>query len=158
MDVPVGPLRISGVHMKLVDSHSGVEVIERSECLLLLRSRAVGRLALVEGGQPQIYPVNYALDGEHVIFRTGDGTKFATSLRGGAVSFEIDDVDTHTRNAWSVVVSGWARVIDDLVRVERLAALELHAWSGPLKDHWVAITPERITGRRVAPRDLRSAS
>jgi nitroimidazol reductase NimA-like FMN-containing flavoprotein (pyridoxamine 5'-phosphate oxidase superfamily) len=144
--------------MKLVDSHSGVEVIERSECLMLLQSRFVGRLALVEGGQPQIYPVNYAMDGDHVIFRTGDGTKFATSMRGGAVSFEVDEVDQHTRTGWSVVVSGWARVINDLVRIERLAEVELEPWSGPLSHHWVAVNPERITGRRVAPGTRRVAS
>lgn len=158
MELRSGPVRTSGVKMKLIDSHSGVEVIERSECLTLLRSRIVGRLALVDGGQPQIYPVNYAMDGDHVVFRTGDGTKFAASERGGAVSFEIDDVDLHTRTAWSVVVSGWARVIDDLVRLERLVAVELEPWSAPSHDHWITINPERITGRRVAPGARRLAS
>jgi hypothetical protein len=74
------------------------------------------------------------------------------------VSFEIDDVDLHTRTAWSVVVSGWARVIDDLVRLERLVAVELEPWSAPSHDHWITINPERITGRRVAPGARRLAS
>jgi nitroimidazol reductase NimA-like FMN-containing flavoprotein (pyridoxamine 5'-phosphate oxidase superfamily) len=102
--------------------------------------------------------VNYAMDGEHVIFRTGDGTKFTASKRGEAVSFEVDEVDQHSRTGWSVVVSGWARVVDDLVRIGRLTEIGLEPWSGPLSHHWVAVNPERITGRRVEPGPRRMAS
>lgn len=137
--------------MRLIDTRTGIEVMDRTECLELLAATSVGRIAVVDAGHPVIFPVNYAMDGEHIVFRTAPGTKFDATVRGTPVSFEIDWTDDTTRAAWSVVVTGWARVIetpDDLARAE---SLDLHPWSDHLKPHFIGVHAERVSGRRVTP-------
>jgi hypothetical protein len=77
--------------MALVDRRTGIEVIEERECLRLLDAEVIGRLAVLDGGSPLILPINYAMDGRHVVFRTAPGTKVDAKNR--ARSFEIDGHD-----------------------------------------------------------------
>lgn len=138
--------------MKLTDEH-GLEVLSREECLARLREHSVGRLAVVAGGRPEIFPVNYVLDGEAVVFRTDEGTKLAAADRA-LVAFEIDEIDVATRTGWSVVVHGRAEemtTFDGPVRERSLRELGVDPWAGGEKRHWVRIEPLSITGRRVAP-------
>jgi nitroimidazol reductase NimA-like FMN-containing flavoprotein (pyridoxamine 5'-phosphate oxidase superfamily) len=137
--------------MRFIDGRTGIEVIDREECLQLLRSTDIGRIAVVEAGHPVIFPVNYAMDGELIVFRTAEGTKLDAAVRGGPVAFEIDDPDRHTRTAWSVVVTGWSRLATTPSQAERFEALGLRPWSSHQKDNWVVVHPERISGRRIVP-------
>jgi nitroimidazol reductase NimA-like FMN-containing flavoprotein (pyridoxamine 5'-phosphate oxidase superfamily) len=43
---------------------ASMESLGRTECLNLLATAQVGRVALVVDGHPEILPVNYALDGD----------------------------------------------------------------------------------------------
>ena len=79
--------------------------LSREECLRLLATQEFGRLAVVEDGQPLVFPVNFAVDGDIVVFRADPGTKLAAASLG-RVAFEVDDVDVTTRSGWSVVVVG----------------------------------------------------
>jgi len=146
--------------VKLVDSRTGIEWIEERECLRLLASQEVGRLGFVAGGNAEILPINYALDGTTVVFATGPGTKLAGAATGSAVVFEIDGVDLTTRSGWSVIIHGTAyelTVFDRPSLVERVRSLELHPWAGD-KPYIVRIEPRSITGRRVGPDPLTGAS
>jgi len=135
--------------MRLIDGRTGIEVIDRDECLVLLRSDATGRIAVVDAGHPVIFPVNYAVDDELIVIRTAEGTKLDATLKGGPVSFEIDDTDRHTRTGWSVIVTGWARVVSTPGRAAELERLDLQSWSAHQKDNWIEVHPERISGRRI---------
>ena len=135
--------------MRLIDGRTGIEVIDRDECLGLLRSHDTGRIAVVDAGHPVIFPVNYAMDGELIVFRTAAGTKLDAALKGGPVAFEIDQTDRHTRTGWSVIVTGWARVASSSGRTKELEKLPLQPWSSHQKDNWIEIHPERISGRRI---------
>lgn len=135
--------------MRMIDGRTGIEVMDRAECLRMLRTDDVGRVAVVDAGHPVIFPVNYAVDGEHIVFRTAEGTKLDATLKGGPVSFEIDETDRHTRTGWSVIVTGWARVATNAEDIARLEQLELQPWSEHRKDNWIVIHPERISGRRI---------
>ena len=42
---------------------------------------------------PAAHPVNYLLDGEEVVFRTGSGTKLTAAARGIVVGFQVDEID-----------------------------------------------------------------
>jgi len=137
--------------MRLIDGRTGIEVIERGECMELLGSTVVARVAVVDAGHPVIFPVNYAMDGEHVVFRTAPGTKLDAVVRGAPVCVEIDWTDPSTRTAWSVVVTGWARVVETAEERARAEALDLQPWSEHEKDHFVAVFPERVSGRRITP-------
>lgn len=46
-----------------------------AECLALLGRPNLGRIAIVIDGQPQIFPVNYAINGRIIAIRTAAGSK-----------------------------------------------------------------------------------
>ncbi|MGH9248153.1 MAG: pyridoxamine 5'-phosphate oxidase family protein [Acidimicrobiales bacterium] len=68
------------------DLHPRLEVIQCDECLRLLAGDEIGRLAVISGNTPIVLPVNYALDGETVVFRTDSGTKLDRGPRARASS------------------------------------------------------------------------
>jgi len=108
-----------------VDNRTGIEIIERRECLALLAADDFGRIGILEGASPLILPVNYALDGEAIIFRSGEGSKLAAARRTAAC-FEIDGHDSARHEGWSVVARGRLEEVTPYEgpALERLAALE----------------------------------
>ena len=127
-----------------------IEEIAADECLRLLATQKVGRVGVVLGNQPLILPVNYALDGDTIVFRTDPGTKlFAASLE--RVAFEVDEIDRQGRMGWSVLVQGVGQELkrSDGEAFERAQALPIVPWVGGEKQHWVRVVPAHITGRRV---------
>ena len=121
-----------------------------AECLELLAGHEVGRVAVVVDGQPMIFPVNYALDGQFIVFRNDPGTKL-THASFGRVAFEVDEIDPTRKEGWSVVVTGSAReftgAIDDASVREQ--TMPLTPWASGPKEHWVRIISHEITGRRL---------
>ncbi|HEX7263904.1 MAG TPA: pyridoxamine 5'-phosphate oxidase family protein [Candidatus Dormibacteraeota bacterium] len=128
---------------------AGLEEIPEDECLEILQQHGLGRIAVVVDGQPQIFPVNYAMSGRIVVFRTGSGTKLSHAP-GTKVCFEIDDFDLASGAGWSVMVQGLAVDATDSFDDVSWAAHAAAPW--PLapgaKPFRVAIEPIRITGRR----------
>src|SRR3954466_510058 len=117
--------------MKLVDRRTGVEVVDTAECLRLIASEEVGRLAVVSGGQPHVIPVNYVVDGDTIVFRSADGTKLRAALEG-SVAFEVDHFDRPGRGGWSVVVHGRGEEITAAAppaEVARASALGVDPWA-----------------------------
>jgi nitroimidazol reductase NimA-like FMN-containing flavoprotein (pyridoxamine 5'-phosphate oxidase superfamily) len=135
------------------DVHAGNVVLEdlsREECLAHLARTPVGRVGGVAHGRPFLFPVNYLLDGETVVFRTEPGTK----LEGagfGRVAFEIDGIDESAKLGWSVIVQGVGAEITEMIddHSERLRELGVVPWAPGEKAHWVAIQAESITGKRI---------
>ena len=74
-----------------VDRRSGLEIIDQGECMALLEQHVLGRIAVVEGGAPIIFPVNYAMIGHRVVVLTAPGAKVDAVHR--SVCFEVDDYD-----------------------------------------------------------------
>ena len=136
--------------MRTVDPRSGLERIDRDECLRLLAADSIGRLAVIVGGAPVVFPVNYAMDGEAIVIRTDPGAKLDAVGRSTA-SFEIDRFDRDARTGWSVVVMGRCEEVTryDASTLERVQALPVDPWAGGDKAHWVRLACEHVTGRRV---------
>lgn len=120
--------------------------LTRAECLDLLSSRSVGRLAYIaRAGVPDIVPVNYAMDGERLILRSGPGPKLQAAVRRDLVAFEVDDIDEDSHTGWSVVVTGIATRI-----LAQDAAFSAPApWASGPRRHTIRIAPRRIDGRRL---------
>lgn len=134
--------------MVLSDRRNDIEVIERRECLALLADAVMGRLAVLEGGAPLILPVNFTLLDEHVVLRTGAGSKLDAG-HGSPACFEIDGFDAEHRSGWSVVVRGHLHEVDrydqaELVRLQGLA----DPWVGE-REHVLELRPWSVTGRRL---------
>lgn len=125
-----------------------VENLENHECWALLRTVSVGRLAVLAEGRPDIFPINFTVDGGTVVFRTGQGTKLAAATGGDYVAVEADGVDATTGLAWSVVVKGTAAAVSGTEQILDTAALYLFPWQSGKKDVFVRVSPDSITGRR----------
>jgi nitroimidazol reductase NimA-like FMN-containing flavoprotein (pyridoxamine 5'-phosphate oxidase superfamily) len=130
---------------------SEVHTLDRAECLELLRTVTVGRIAFTERGLPAIQPVNFTVDGSNVIIRTSGGGKLAAAVAGAMVAFEADKVDAATRTGWSVVVMGHASLIRDIDQLVALAGPDSHPWLPGRSGHVIRIRSERITGRCIVP-------
>jgi hypothetical protein len=83
-----------------------MEELDDTECRRLLAERHLGRLAIPDFGGPMIFPVNYVLDQDLVVFRTDPGSKLDAATERESVAFVVDAVDEATRTGWSVVVRG----------------------------------------------------
>ena len=139
--------------MRMMDARTGLEVLSRDECLRLLREHAVGRVAVVAGGRPLIFPVNYTVDGATVVFRTDAGTKLDGVSSGFNVAFEIDGIEPLYHTGWSVVLTGHGREIVEPNERRAVAELPVRPWARGEKAHFVRIRPDTITGRRIITLD-----
>jgi nitroimidazol reductase NimA-like FMN-containing flavoprotein (pyridoxamine 5'-phosphate oxidase superfamily) len=120
--------------------------LSEDECWNLLARRELGRLAIVADGRPDIFPVNYVVDGARVLFRTAPGSKLAELSANPHVAFEVDEYDDAF--AASVVLKGTARRLELQDEIDAADALALTSWVPTLKYRWVRISPATITGRR----------
>ena len=135
--------------MHLIDPKTGIEVLDRSECLRLLAARQVGRVGVVIAGRPVVLPVNYVLDADTVIFRTAAGTKLDAALRSATVAFEIDHTDPVFQTGWSVLASGRAELVTGAHDLAHAATLPLRPWASHEMSNWVRVHLDELTGRRV---------
>jgi len=125
-----------------------VAELSADESWELLHAAQFGRLAVVIGGAPEIFPINVAAKHPSIYFRTAEGTKlFGTSI-GHAVAFESDRVDGS--GAWSVVVKGTSREVTTRDETDAVDALGLESWVPTVKHRLVAIDVTSVSGRRFA--------
>lgn len=132
-----------------------IEELPRDECLALIASQVIGRIAVADfGAAPLVVPVNFLLAGETVVFRTDFGSKFRLAVLGEhPVSFEVDGVDPGRRTGWSVLLTGMAAEVED----SEHGRMPVQPWAPGRKSHWVRIVPESISGRRIALAPLSGA-
>jgi nitroimidazol reductase NimA-like FMN-containing flavoprotein (pyridoxamine 5'-phosphate oxidase superfamily) len=126
------------------DRTEPVNVMHPVESWEFLRSQEIGRLAFHLLGEVHIVPINYAVDGERLVFLTSEGSKLLGVTMNADVAFEVDEIsDEH---ATSVIVKGRARHLQgsETTVVERLP---LRPWVGTPKFQVVAIEVDEISGR-----------
>ena len=127
-----------------------IEAIPPTICWNLLATTTVGRVGLLVDSMPEVLPVNYAIDGESILFRTGEGTVL-TQASMKVVAFEADHLDPSDQSGWSVMVQGFARDIGDAVDAtsKRLKRLSLVTWAPGTRERWIHIKPDKVTGRKI---------
>lgn len=128
-----------------------IETLSRDDCLRLLGTQQVGRVAVVDHGYPHVMPVNYAMDGDAVVFRTASGLKLDGASRS-PMAFEVDEIDRDGRIGWSVVVHGVAQEVTEHDRrdlVSRVRALDVEPWAPGEKPHFVRLPAHTVTGRQL---------
>jgi len=131
-------------------SSYGLQVLDRLECEALLRTQQMGRVGVCTQ-KPLVVPVVYALLDDDVVFRTAPGEKLIAAALNRTVAFEIDEYDLSARTGWSVLVLGTAEEIVDRDELRRVRAIGLEPWAGEVRDRYVRIRAEEVTGRRVQP-------
>lgn len=115
------------------------------ECWAMLRAEEFGRLAYRLPEEVNIVPINYAVDGDSLLFRTAEGNKLLGVVIYSDVVFEIDSYDDEY--AQSVILRGNARRLEE-DEEHRADHVPLRPWLDTLKYNVVEIIPTQITGRR----------
>lgn len=130
--------------------HAGLETIPLDDCLRLLASVPLGRVAFPADGELVVLPVNHAVYGQDVVFRTTPGSKLSAAESENVVAFEADDYDPGRRAGWSVAVTGRAEMVYDDAEIAAMEGLGLEPWPSAVeRSFWVRIRPTSVTGRRL---------
>lgn len=135
---------------------AALQVIPVEECYRLLATQEIGRIGVNAEHYPLILPVNYALDGTTIVFRTGSGVILQAAEHAN-VTFEVDLVDRSTRSGWSVLVRGQAEAVgaahrDELVASTRATGVE--PWAPGDRGNWLRLIAHDVSGRRIVPGEL----
>lgn len=136
------------------------EEMTYDDCLARLAGEQIGRLAVVVGYYPQVFCVNYRLDGHVVVFRSHIGTKLLAAHHAN-VAFQVDHIDYDTQSGWSVVIQGMAEDVTDRqndITAERGRRLGVEPWVPGDKPRIVRVIPAKITGRVLLARELDTAA
>jgi hypothetical protein len=117
--------------------------LDRSECLDLLASASIGRIAVTvpDWAQPVIRPVNYLFDksSQSVLIRSGIDSKLHAVMRSANAAFEVDETDPANRIGWSVIIHG---VCEEITTPSA-------PWAPGHKGRWIRIRTNTVSGRRL---------
>ena len=135
--------------------YGGLDEIDAEQCWRLLATQPVGRVAIIVGHYPLVFPVNFAIDGHEILYRTGVGIKLH-SVRRCNVTFQVDEIDPVHRTGWSVMVKGAAHELDVERNREAASRAEFGGatpWAPGNREHLIRIVADQISGRRIRPPD-----
>ena len=125
--------------------------LDRDEALRRLAGAPVGRLVFTIAGVPSTRPVNHLVEADAVLIRTDLAS--ATSLADGSVvAYEADLLDADAISGWSVVVTGFASLVDDPAELDRYERL-LHPWVAKDMTEVIRIDAETVTGYELVSQD-----
>lgn len=119
-----------------------------AQCWKHLRSQSLGRLVTHVGEVLDVFPVNYVVDADEIVFRTAAGSKLVELTVNDAVLFEVDAATAEA--AWSVVLRGRARRLETADEVRAADALPLEPWIPTLKYTYVRVAADSVSGRWFA--------
>jgi nitroimidazol reductase NimA-like FMN-containing flavoprotein (pyridoxamine 5'-phosphate oxidase superfamily) len=103
-------------------SHSVAE-LDRTECLHRLAPAGVARVAATVAALPTIFPADYALLDDDIVFRAVAGATLRTAVRGTVIALQVDDIEPGAASGWSIVVVGHAHELtspDEIASAHRL--------------------------------------
>ena len=65
--------------------------------LRLLATSPIGRVIFTERALPAVRLVNFILNGDEIVIRTGEGSKLLAAVRHTVVAFEADELSSVSR-------------------------------------------------------------
>lgn len=129
----------------MVEHEGALRSIDDRRARELLRSQRLGRVVERVQDIIEIFPVNYATDGQRIVFRTAPGTKLAGFVAASEVLFEVDELNDG--DAWSVVVRGTPRLIETEAEIAELGDLKPQPLLPTVKEQIAVLEINSITGR-----------
>ena len=132
----------------MADMDNPITVIEEDTCWGYLAANEVGRLATAHDSQPEIFPINYCVDGQSIVFRTASGSKLTEVDENHLVAFEVDG--WNDEGGWSVGLKGHAEEITDPAELALADKMPLRPWVPTAKRHYVRVEATEISGRTFA--------
>ena len=144
--------------ISLDDERDGDDVIDSRECLALLHTHTVGRVAFTDHNLPQVFPVTYAMDESTIVFRTRGRGRLAQLCRNAVVAFQVDSLGEPGRACWTVLAVGSSRVVTKEGERMRALALGIAPLALGSRHSFVRIVPGMLTGRRLGDPANRSSA
>lgn len=132
-----------------------LEELDEAECVRLIAPGGIGRLVFAGRFDLTVLPVNYKWYNNAILFRTTQHGATDEDLRTGIahaeyrIAFEVDAFDQEAREGWSVLVQGPAHHLDSESERADAVAAGVVPWPDGAREHFIRITPARITGRRI---------
>ena len=133
----------------ITDSSSRFEALPEFRCKELLAAHSAGRVAWLAPDGPCVLPVTYAYHNGEIVFRTSTRGVLSTLAHRCRVAFEIDDIDEDRGEGWNVLVRGASAQVVHRYQQIRLWQEGPVPWASGPRTLFIAISPERITGRLV---------
>ena len=125
-----------------------LEALSRRESIELLSRQVVGRVVFTHSALPAVVPVTFAIRDDAVMIRTAQGTRLAAAADRGVLAFEADEIDPVARTGWSVVVTGVAELVTDLMQQDFIESV-VEPFVPRDDDVYVRLPLTVVTGRRV---------
>ena len=122
-----------------------VLALDEDQTWRLLRGVRHARLGLAVGGRPDIVSVYVRAHEGGIYFRTAPGSKLAELTVNPQVAVQADGILSD--QAWSVLAHGTARRLETEAEIAEAEALGIQPWVPTLKDFYVRIDVERVSGR-----------
>ena len=126
-----------------------LEVLTDHQCRELLTQVSVARIGLSVDSLPVILPVNFVVDADSIVFRTGHGLKLSAATAGDVACLEADDIDTLGHGGWSVLVTGRLQEITGPDELEAAERLPLAPWWHQVDQRYVRLSMDLLSGRRL---------
>ncbi len=124
------------------------ESLPMDRCVALLsETTTVGRVAFAGPAGQELLPVNFVYRDGFIYLATQGSSALAPLADGIAdVAFEVDHIDRLSQSGWSVVAKGRSE------RVDVIPGRQPRPWATGVRELFVKIVPESITGRHVMQR------
>lgn len=130
------------------------EALDEAECMELLATGGVGRLAYASRYGPMALPGEYMVYEGSVVVRLW-ATSTEEDLRTGiahaeyVVAVEADRADPEARQGWFVLVRGAAHHLDTEAERAPVIDARLAPWTEGEPEHFIQVNPTHIWGSRV---------
>ena len=125
-------------------------ILTYDKCRELLASKVVGRAAVCTPTGPRIFPVNYAVVDDTIVFRTTAYSVLGTYAWNTQLAFEVEEIDETERAGWSVVALGRGAIVEDPKELAEIrSAADPTPWAGGMRYLYVRMRWSELSGRQI---------
>ena len=109
-------------------------------------------MALCLDTGPLIWPVNYSVMEDAIVFRTAPYSMLGARAWNSRLAFEVDQLDLERRQGWSVVATGAGEMVEDPGELAMIRAFrDPYPWAGGTSRLlYVRLAWDQLTGRELA--------
>jgi hypothetical protein len=129
--------------------HGHLQELSHAQCLELVRSKGVGRLAYFGFDGLEVLPLNYVVHDEAIVFGTAPYTALGRQGHIDEAAFEVDEIDDYTESGWSVVLKGRLQPVDSDDLPDSMD--RPLPWPAGERFLYLRLVARTISGRRLFP-------
>jgi nitroimidazol reductase NimA-like FMN-containing flavoprotein (pyridoxamine 5'-phosphate oxidase superfamily) len=128
--------------------YRNVQTLTGDQCLNRLSQQRIGRVSLSKHALPIIVPVDYARDGDSIVFRARHHSMLAQACDKAVIAFEADEFSAASDTGWSVQVVGIGSLLAASERSHALT-LGLPRMLGDDGQEFIRLQLARISGHET---------